>query len=367
MPKLSETVLQIDLGALEHNYHFLRSRLNSSTKFMGIVKAFGYGSDPLIIAKKLASLKADALAVAYVPEGVHLRKAGIQLPILVLHPQVTNFELLIEHCLEPSIYSPRILRAFHLSAKNSGQKEYPVHLKFNTGLNRLGFWENDIEHIANEINDSKVLKIKGIFSHLAASEDASEQAFTKRQIAGFEKIVKDAEAALGPIPIKHLLNTSGVLNYPEAQWDMVRSGIGLYGYGNDPAIDPLLKPVVSLKTIISQLHKIEPNESVGYNRAYRSEGARTTATLPLGHADGIGRQYGKGKASVIIHGKKAPIIGNVCMDMLMVDVTGIECREGDEVTIFGKEQSAEVFAAYANTISYELITGISSRVKRVYK
>ncbi len=367
MTKLSETVLEIDLSALEHNYHFFRSKLNSSTKFMGIVKASGYGSDPLIIAKKLASLKVDALAVAYAAEGVQLRKAGIQLPILVLHPQVANVELLIEHCLEPSIYSLRILKAFCQAAKNSGQKEYPIHLKFNTGLNRLGFWEKDIEQIAREIKDSQALKIKGIFSHLAASEDAAEQAFTQRQIAEFEKIVKDAEAAFGSIPIKHLLNTSGILNYPEAQWDMVRSGIGLYGYGNDPAIDPLLKPVVSLRTIISQLHTIEPNESVGYNRAYRSQGSRTTATLPLGHADGIGRQYGNGRASVIIHGKKAPIIGNVCMDMLMVDVTGIECREGDEVTIFGKEQSAEVFAAYANTISYELITGISSRVKRVYK
>jgi alanine racemase len=334
---------------------------------MGIVKASGYGSDPLVIAKKLEALKIDALAVAYVPEGVQLRKAGIQVPILVLHPQEANFELLMTHCLEPSIYSLRILKAFYLAALKAKQKEYPIHLKFNTGLNRLGFWENDIDLIKNELKDATVLKIKGLLSHLAASEDATEKDFTKRQIALFEKIVKNTEAIFGPIPVKHLLNTSGILNYHEAQWDMVRSGIGLYGYGNNPAIDPLLKPVVSLKTIISQLHKIEPNESVGYNRAYRSNSFRTTATLPLGHADGIGRQYGNGKAFVIIHGKKAPIIGNVCMDMLMVDVSGIECREGDEVIVFGKQQSAEVFAAYANTISYELITGISSRVKRVYK
>jgi len=367
MPKLNETVLEIDLSALEHNYKFLRSKLNPSTKFMGIVKASGYGSDPLIIAKKLVSLNVDALAVAYVSEGIQLRQGGIQVPILVLHPQAANLKPLMEHCLEPSIYSPRILKAFYEAALKARQKEYPIHLKFNTGLNRLGFWENDVEHIASELKGSKAVRIKGIFSHLAASEDAAERAFTQQQIEGFEKIVKDAEAAFGPIPLKHLLNTSGILNYPEAQWDMVRSGIGLYGYGNDPAIDPLLKPVVSLKTIISQLHKIEPNESVGYNRAYRSQEYKTTATLPLGHADGIGRQYGNGRASVIIHGRKAPIIGNVCMDMLMVDVTGIECREGDEVTIFGKEQSAEVFAANANTISYELITGISPRVKRVYK
>ncbi|MGB5376724.1 alanine racemase [Muriicola sp.] len=367
MTKLSETVLEIDLSALKHNYHFLRAKLSPTTKFMGIVKAFGYGSDPLIIAKRLETLKIDALAVAYVSEGVSLRKAGIKLPILVLHPQLANFDLLMEHCLEPSIYSARVLRSFHQAALNAGQKEYPVHLKFNTGLNRLGFRENDVAHIAKELKGSEVLKIKGIFSHLAASEDAAEKVFTRGQIEAFEKIVKKVEAALGPVEIKHLLNTSGILNYPEAQWDMVRSGIGLYGYGNDPTIDPLLKPVVSLKTIISQIHTIEPNESVGYNRAYRSKGYRTTATLPLGHADGIGRQYGNGRASVIVNGKKAPIIGNVCMDMLMVDISGIDCKEGDEVIIFGKGQSAEAFAAYAQTISYELITGISSRVKRVFK
>lgn len=367
MTKLSETVLEIDLGALEHNYHFLRAKLSPTTKFMGIVKAFGYGSDPLIIAKRLESLKVDALAVAYVSEGVYLRKAGIKLPILVLHPQLANFDLLMEHCLEPSIYSARVLRSFHQAALNAGQKEYPVHLKFNTGLNRLGFWENDVAHIAKELKGSEVLKIKGIFSHLAASEDEAEKVFTRGQIEGFKKIVKKVESALGLVEIKHLLNTSGILNYPEAQWDMVRSGIGLYGYGNDPIIDPLLKPVVSLKTIISQIHTIEPNESVGYNRAYRSEGYRTTATLPLGHADGIGRQYGNGRAWVIIQGKKAPIIGNVCMDMLMIDISGIDCKEGDEVIVFGKGQSAEAFAAYAHTISYELITGISSRVKRIFK
>ncbi len=367
MPKLKETVLEIDLSALEHNYHFLRSKLRPTTKLMGVVKAHGYGSDPLIIAKKLVSLGIDALAVAYVTEGVQLRIAGIKVPILVLHPQATNFDLLIAHHLEPSIYSPKILKAFHQTAKKSTLKDYPIHLKFNTGLNRLGFWESDLDYIAEQMKGTNSIKIKGILSHLAASEDATEKEFTSRQIKAFEKIVNNAEATLGPIPIKHLLNTSGILNYPEAQWNMVRSGIGLYGYGNDAAIDPLLKPVVSLRTIISQLHKIEPNESVGYNRAFRSPGFKTTATLPLGHADGIGRQYGNEKAFVIIHGKKAPIIGNVCMDMLMVDVTDIDCREGDEVTIFGNEQTAEVFAAYANTISYELITGISSRVKRVYK
>lgn len=366
MSKLSETILEIDLKSLEHNYHFLRSKLKPATKFMGVVKASGYGSDPLIIAQKLVDLKIDALAVAYAHEGILLRKGGIQIPILVLHPQSGSFKSIIEHCLEPSLYSLRVLKAFHKAAREMEQKEYPVHLKFNTGLNRLGFWENDIRLIADEIKGSEALRIQGIFSHLAASEDVLERDFTENQIRGFQKIVEEAELVMGSIPVKHLLNTSGILNYPKAQWDMVRSGIGLYGFGNDPAFDAELKPVASLRTVISQLHRIEPNESVGYNRGYTSKGYRTTATLPLGHADGIGRQYGKGKASVIIHGKKAPIIGNVCMDMLMIDVTDIDCKEGDEVTIFGKGQTAEEFAAYANTISYELLTGISSRVKRTY-
>ena len=366
MSKVAQTVLEIDLHALDHNYNFLRSKLKASTKFMAVVKAAGYGSDCVTIAKRLASLQADYLAVAYIHEGVMLREAGIQLPILVLHPQAVNFETLIAHKLEPSLYSPRIFRVFMEVARETKVEAYPVHIKFNTGLNRLGFCENDIDYIASLLENSALLKIKGIFSHLAASDDPKETEFTHTQIAAFKKIVSSMEAVLGYRPMKHLLNTSGIINYSEWQWDMVRSGIGLYGYGNDPNIDSELKQVASLKTIISQIHKIAPGESVGYNRAYISKDFRTTATLPLGHADGIGRQYGNGKAFVIVKGQKAPIIGNVCMDMLMVDITGIDCKEGDEVIVFGKGQTAEEFAKYVNTISYELLTGIASRVKRVF-
>ena len=367
MPKTKETVLEIDLNALEHNYRFLRNRLKPDTKFLGVVKAFAYGSDAVVIAKKLEHLGVDYLAVAYVKEGVVLRDAGIQTPILVLHPQPANFEELIARCLEPSIYSPRILRAFLNACKKLNQKSYPVHIKFNTGLNRLGFGENDVDYIIDQIKGSNEIKIVSIFSHLAASEDSNEKQFTKQQIKTFEKIVKEVDEKLGCISFKHLLNTSGIINYPEAQYDMVRSGIGLYGFGNDKDIDTALKPIATLKTVISQIHKIEPNESVGYNRAYTSDNYRVTATLPIGHADGIGRQYGNNKAFVSVHGTLAPIIGNVCMDMIMIDVTNIDCNEGDEVIIFGKNPTADSFAATADTISYELITGISQRVKRVYK
>jgi len=366
MPKATETVLEINLNNLEHNYHYFRAKLNPKTKFLGVVKAFGYGSDSVKIAQKLVKLSIDYFAVAYVKEGVQLREAGIKTPILVLHPQAVNFEELIENNLEPSLYSKNIWNAFLELASKKGLKDYPVHLKFNTGLNRLGFWENDIEFISQQLDSLKEVKIKSIFSHLAASEDLTEKNFTENQIASFRKIVEQFETKMDYKILKHLLNTSGILNYSEQQYDMVRSGIGLYGFGNDSNFDKELKPVATLKTIISQILKIEPGETVGYNRAFKSDQFRITATLPIGHADGIGRQYGNGKTFVTINGQKAYIIGNICMDMIMIDITGIDCEEGDEVVIFGGNPTAEEMASSAKTISYELLTAISQRVKRVF-
>ncbi|MFK5974739.1 MAG: alanine racemase [Flavobacteriaceae bacterium] len=365
-PKTQETVLEINLKSLEHNYLYLRSKLKPDTKFLGVVKAFAYGSDAVRVAKKLEELKADYLAVAYTNEGVILRDAGIKMPILILHPQAVHFDLLIQHHLEPSLYSSKILKQFLTVAKRHGQKHYPVHIKFNTGLNRLGFSQQDVDYIGQQLADRHEIKVTSVFSHLAASEDLNEKEFTENQITTFEKIAQEVDKALGYWPFRHLLNTSGIINYPHAQYDMVRSGIGLYGFGNDAAEDILLRPVASLKTIISQIYTIAVGETVGYNRRYTSNDPRVTATLPLGHADGIGRQYGNGKAYVKINGNSAPIIGNVCMDMIMVDITGIKCKEGDEVIVFGKSPTAEEFATTANTISYELLTGISQRVKRIY-
>ena len=367
MGKVGETALEIDLSALAHNFNHLKSRLDSTTKFLAVVKAFAYGSDMTTIAQKLQELDVDYYAVAYVKEGVLLRDAGIRKPILVLHPQPINFEELIDRCLEPSLYSPKMLKLFLKAAKDKNQKNYPVHIKFNTGLNRLGFWENDVDYILKHLNDSEVLKIVSVFSHLAASEDSTERDFSLRQIATFKKIAEELKDKLGYMPLRHMLNTSGIINYPEAQFEMVRSGIGLYGYSNNSKVDNQLIPVATLKTIISQRHKIEPGETVGYNRTYASDGYRITATLPIGHADGIGRHFGQGKASVLVNGRMAPIIGNVCMDMIMIDVTNIDCKEGDEVIIFGKTQSAEAFANSANTISYEILTAISQRVTRKIK
>lgn len=366
MPNFSETHLEIDLNALEHNYRYLRSKLKRGTKFLGVVKAFAYGSDSLVIAKKLEQLGADYLAVAYISEGISLRKGGIRLPILVLHAQPQGYPLMIKHCLEPNIYSLRVLQMFLEQAKKLKQLNYPIHIKFNSGLNRLGFGSDAISKIKTLLKDRSEVSVKSVFSHLAASEDISEEKFTLSQIELFQSQANLFSKNLEIRPFRHILNTSGILNYPEAQLDMVRSGIGLYGYGNEDRFDSDLKVVASLKTIISQIHSLQPNETVGYNRAFTSAQSKRIATLPLGHADGIGRQYGNGKASVLINGSKAPIVGNVCMDMIMVDITGIDCGEGDEVLIFGKGHSAEDFAKTADTISYELLCGISQRIKRTF-
>ncbi|WP_142784622.1 alanine racemase [Changchengzhania lutea] len=366
MPKVQETVLEIDLKALKHNFEYLKSKLASQTKFLAVVKAFAYGSDAATIARYLQDLKVDYFAVAYSNEGIALRKAGITTPILVLHPQAVSFKALIDYNLEPSLYSFKILQEFIDIASAENQKHYPVHIKFNTGLNRLGFNKDDVKTVLSTLKKKTSVKVESLFSHLAASEDLEEKTFTINQINAFKSIANEFTEALGYRPMLHMTNTSGILNYPEAHFDMVRSGIGLYGYGNSVEENKNFKPVASLKTIISQIHHIKKGESVGYNRAFKSESIIKTATLPIGHADGIGRQYGQGKGYVFIKNQKAPIVGNVCMDMIMVDVTTIECQEGDEVVVFGNTHSAEAFAETANTISYEIVTAISQRVKRIF-
>lgn len=365
MPKAQETVLEIDLGALKQNFTYLKSKLQPNTKFLAVIKAFAYGSDSVEVAKSLEKLNVDYFAVAYTKEGVALRDSGITTPILVLHPQPINFKTIIDRCLEPSLYNTKILSQFIEVAEAHSQKNYPIHIKFNTGLNRLGFKENDLNAIIKKLKATKSIIAKSIFSHLAASEDRNELEFTKSQIETFKTIAHNFETAIGYTPWLHLCNTSGVLNYPEAHFNMVRCGIGLYGFGNSVSEDQNLKPIASLKSVISQIHNIEKGETVGYNRAYASKAVEKTATIPIGHADGINRIYGNSNGFVIINNKKAPIVGNVCMDMIMVNITNIDCEEGDEVIIFNTDHTAANFAASAHTISYEIISSISQRVKRI--
>jgi len=367
MLHIQESVLEINFKALRHNFEFIKSKTKTGTKILAVVKAFGYGSDATEVAKFLQDeLQVDYFAVAYIREGAYLRAAGITTPILVFHPQIGNLKHAIAYNLEPSLYSDRVFDAFAKEAAIQGKKDYPVHIKFNTGLNRIGFFESDTDHIIKKLKTLKQLKAVSLFSHLAASEDHTEKEFTTTQINTFKKISESFEKALQYKPMLHIVNTSGTLNYPEAHLDMIRTGIGLYGFGNDPKFDKKLQPVASLKSIISQIHRIGKGESVGYNRAFIAKDYTTIATIPLGHADGISRQFGNGVGTVVINGKLAPIIGNVCMDMIMVNITKIKCNEGDEVIIFGEGQSAEELAAKINTISYELLTAVSQRIKRVF-
>lgn len=366
MPKAQETILELHFNALTHNYNYLKSKLKPETKFLAVVKAFAYGSDSVEVAKHLETLNVDYFAVAYTKEGIALRDAGITTPILILHPQAVNFKTIIERCLEPSIYSPKILKEFIAVAENEQQKDYPVHIKFNTGLNRLGFWHTDIDVITSSLKKTKAIIAKSLFSHLAASEDENEFFFSLRQLEDFKTIAIDFSSKMNYRPWLHLCNTSGVINYPEGHLDMVRCGIGLYGFGNSAKEDANLKPIAKLKSIISQIHLIEKGETVGYNRAYKASGFEKTATIPIGHADGVSRQFGNGKGYVFVNNKKASIIGNVCMDMIMVNITNIDCKEGDEVIIFDENHKASSFAESTNTISYEVLTAVSQRVKRIF-
>lgn len=360
---VKETTVEIKLKNLKKNLDYLKSKINSQTKFMAVVKAFSYGSDSRVVSKELERLGVDYLAVAYTQEGIDLRKFGIKTPILVLHPQENDFNDIINNNLEPSIYSFRILSIFIETLKKENKTTYPYQIKFNTGLNRLGFLKKDIQKLSQLIKPNLP---KYIFSHLGASEDLYEKKYTAKQIEEFLSIGKVLESELNTTLKKHLLNTSGILNYSDYQFDMVRSGIGLYGFGNDVKFKSNLKPILSLKTIISQIHEIKAGSSVGYNKGFTAKANTFIATLPIGHADGIGRQYGNGKGKVLIGDKMAKIVGNVCMDMLMVDVTELKCKEGDEVVFFDDNSySAEEFSKNGNTISYELISSISRRIKRV--
>lgn len=363
---LQGTRLEVNLAALEHNFHYLKSKLQSGVKFMAVVKANAYGHGAVTIAQHLQKLNVDYFAVAYVSEAVELRDNGIQKPILVLHAQTFMLDTCIDRCIEPVIYSLEMLDAFITVAKTKQQQSYPIHLEFNTGLNRIGIDFKDIDEVISKVTSNSAIKVRGLQSHLAASEDLNESNFTNLQIKLFEEVNARLEKAL-PYPfLKHESNTSGILNFINAHFSMVRSGIGLYGYGNDQKFDAELIPIASLKSVISQTRWIEAGESVSYNRKFIADERTRYAVIALGHGDGINRIYGYGKAHVSINGKLAPTLGIICMDMFMVDITNIDCHAGDEVIIFDKQLTARDMAEKAGTISYEILTGIQKRVPRTY-
>jgi alanine racemase len=360
------TVLEIDGNALTHNLNYFKNKLNADTKILAVVKAFGYGSDGVQVAKFLQN-KVDYFAVAYTHEGIALRDANVKTPILVLHPQIQNLQAIVKYRLEPNLYNFKVFNAFLKLADETPLMNYPIHIKFNTGLNRLGFWHTDIPKIIADLKETNHIKVQSIFSHLAASEDLEEIDFTINQINNFAYIAQQFYKHLGYEPMLHILNTSGVVNFAKAQFNMVRIGIGLYGFGNDEKETAQLKNTHNLKSIISQIHLIKPGETVGYNRAFVAKQPTKSATIPVGHADGLSRKLGNKKGYVLINNQKAKIIGNVCMDMIMVDVTKIDCKEGDEVIIFNTQNMLSNIANISETIVYETLTAISARVKKVLK
>jgi len=364
--KTHETVLEINLNAVVHNLNFYKSRLKPETRIMVMVKAFGYGAGSYEIAKALSHEKVDYLGVAFADEGISLRNAGINSPIIVMNPENTAFEAMIAYNLEPEIYSAKELRAFIALAQQKSLSNYPIHLKLDTGMHRLGFQEDQLEELIGLLRNNNFVEVRSIFSHLSASDSPQFRDFTLEQIAKFDKWSGCVSEALVIHPIRHILNTSGIYNYPEAQYDMVRLGIGLYGVGNDTTEQKFLQNVGTLKTVILQIKQVPAGDSVGYSRRFMAHQPVSVATLPIGYADGIRRAWGNGKGYVTINGRKAPILGSICMDMLMADVTGIDCKEGDIAVVFGESPTVHEMADVLETIPYEILTSISQRVKRIF-
>lgn len=364
-----ETVLEINLSAVIHNLNYFKSKLKSDTKIMAMVKAFSYGSGSYEIANMLQFNLVDYLAVAYVDEGVELRKAGISLPIMVMNPEQYGYDLMIQYNLEPEIYSFKVLDLFIKALKRNGwdkPKGYPVHIKLDTGMHRLGFEASDINKLTIRLKNHKIIEVKSAFSHLATAEELHQKAFTLQQINTFNNLSAILEKGLQKTITKHICNSAGAINYPEAQNDLVRLGIGLYGIAPNPNHQKNLEVVSELKTTISQIKFVKAHESVGYSRMEMPTKDIVIATVPIGYADGLRRSLGRRKGFMWIHGKKAPIVGNVCMDMCMLDITNIDAKEGDEVIVFGKDYPIQEFAKAMDTIPYEALTNISPRVKRVY-
>ena len=362
-----DTVLEINLNAILHNINYHKSLLKPSTKMMAMVKANAYGLGSYEISEFLQHHHIDYLGVAFADEGVELRKKGITTPIVVMNPEQHSYDAIIQYNLEPEIYSFRVLELFYETVQKSGyNKEYPIHIKLETGMHRLGFKEHELDQLIQSLQ-YKNLKVQSIFSHLSSSDVPEEREFTFKQLKNFDKNSKYLIENIGYQPLRHILNSSGITNYTEYQYDMVRIGIGMLGESPNSEIQKQLQSSVSFKTVISQISMVENGESVGYSRKYKTNHLTKIATIPVGYADGIPRLIGNQIGNVGINKTLAPIVGNICMDMMMINVDEvINVKEGDKVTIFNAKPSLKEFAGYCKTITYEVLTSISPRVKRIY-
>ncbi|MBN1462795.1 MAG: bifunctional UDP-N-acetylmuramoyl-tripeptide:D-alanyl-D-alanine ligase/alanine racemase [Paludibacteraceae bacterium] len=361
---MHQTTLEVDLSALIHNVNYFRSYLNPETKIMSMVKAYGYGSGDIEVARTLQHHNCDYLAVAVADEGADLRNEGIHIPIVVMNPEIGAFGKIFEYRLEPEIYSNRLLEAFLKEAEKQGESNYPVHIKIDTGMNRLGFLPVEVDHLIEKLNDQKQLMVRSVFTHLAGTDESDLDAFTEEQIKRYQACAEKFEKAFPYKIMRHALNSAGVERFSHYQFDMVRLGIGHYGFS---AIDSkLLQEVCTLKTTILQIKTVSASETVGYNRKGKLTRDSIIGVIPIGYADGYDRKLGNGVGKVLVNGKLAPVVGNVCMDICMIDLTGISAKEGDTVVLFGQGNSINKIANSLQTIPYEVLTGISRRVKRVY-
>jgi len=362
--KAHQTVLAVDLDAVIHNFKYFKSKLKSNTKIICMVKAFGYGVGSYELAKTLQERGADYLAVALADEGAELRREGITMPIMVMNPEEHAFNTLFEYQLEPEIYNFSMLDSIIRETERRGIMQYPVHIKLDTGMNRLGFDAKDIPSIIEKLDAQQGVFIRSVFSHLAGSDSSSLDYYTETQIKLFSQLSHELERALAYPVWKHLLNSAGIERFSEYQFDMVRLGIGLYGISSMD--EKALNPVATLKTRILQIRNVKRGESIGYNRNQILERNSRIACLPIGYADGLDRRLGNGHFSVSVNGQLCPLVGNICMDICMIDVTDVPAEEADEVIIFGEERSVSLLAETLDTIPYEILTSISPRVKRIY-
>lgn len=363
--KIHGTVLEVNLNAITHNLNFYRSKLKPRVKTMAMVKAFSYGNGSHEVANWLQFQKVDYLAVAYSDEGVTLRQHGIHLPIMVMNPTVSSFDMLIKYQLEPEIYSPELLQEYtsFVRGKNGSFK---IHLKLDTGMHRLGFESTDLNELIANLKENPQFKVASIFSHLAGSDEAMHNGFSARQAFSFKKMAEELIEGLNYRPLLHLLNSPGISRFPDFQFDMVRLGVGLYGVDATQLHQDRLQSVSVLKTVISQVKFVKKGETIGYSRKGVAEKNMKIATIAIGYADGYDRKFSNGVGVVNIKGKPAPVVGNVCMDMCMVDVTDIDCIAGEEVIVFGKNPNLFELASAINTIPYEILTNVSDRVKRIF-
>lgn len=361
--KIHGTVMEVDLNKMVHNLNFFKSRLQPKVKLMAMVKAFAYGSGSEEVANLLQYHQVDYLGVAYSDEGVELRKNNIALPIMVMNPAEENFQSLLSYGLEPVVYNLKMLQALIGFAENL---PITIHIEVDTGMHRLGFEDSELPEIISLLKDKPNIKIASVFSHLAGADEATHDGFSAEQFSRYQYFYQTLSQSLHTYPIRHILNSPGILRLPDFQMDMVRLGIGLYGVNPTEDKFDQLQPVATLKTIISQVKKIKKGETIGYGRKGVAEKDLQLATIAIGYADGFSRGFSKGKGVVSIKGKRAPVVGNVCMDMTMVDVTGIDAHEGDEVIIFGEGLPIHEVAERLGTIPYEILTNTSERVKRVF-